>query len=335
MAFEQKYNKHYKKLLLIPALLLLFSLVFLTYFTIQNNDIIKKDISLTGGTTITISTSIPSSEVEQQLQEQIQDFEIRTLSDNTGKQTQIIITATQSPEELQPLLEDTLGFKLTGENSSIEFTGSRLGQNFYKQIITAVILAFFLMAAVVFIIFVKNWKLRIITILLNLLLTILMGALFLEYNFFISTLPILILMAFLIYIYIKNSVPAFAVMLSAFADIIMTLALVNLLGFKISTAGIIAFFMLIGYSVDTDILLTTRILKRKNSINSEMWDAFKTGTIMTITSILAILAALIVVYSLHTVLNQIFSILLIGLGFDLINTWLTNASIIKWYAETK
>jgi preprotein translocase subunit SecF len=91
--------------------------------------------------------------------------------------------------------------------------------------------------------------------------------------------------------------------------------------------------MLIGYSVDTDILLTTRLLKRKSSVNKELHEAFKTGTTMTLTSIIAVATALIVVYSFSTILNQIFIVLLIGLGFDLVNTWLSNASIIKWYVE--
>jgi preprotein translocase subunit SecF len=95
----------------------------------------------------------------------------------------------------------------------------------------------------------------------------------------------------------------------------------------------VAFLMMIGYSVDTDILLTTRVLKKKHSINQEMYDAFKTGITMTLTSLVAVATALIVVYNFQSVLNQIFTILLIGLSFDIINTWTANASIIKWYAE--
>ncbi len=140
---------------------------------------------------------------------------------------------------------------------------------------------------------------------------------------------------FLIFTYIKNSVPSFAVILSAFSDLVMTLAVVNLLEIKLSTAGIVAFLMMIGYSVDTDVLLTTRVLKKKHSINQEMYDAFKTGLTMTITSLVAVAAALITVYNFQSVLNQIFMILLIGLSFDILNTWTANASIIKWYAEKK
>ena len=76
-------------------------------------------------------------------------------------------------------------------------------------------------------------------------------------------------------------------------------------------------------------------MKKRESIIDALLGAFKTGTTMTITSIIAVTTALIAVYSFSSVLNQIFTILLIGLGFDLFNTWLTNASILKWYAEER
>jgi preprotein translocase subunit SecF len=103
-----------------------------------------------------------------------------------------------------------------------------------------------------------------------------------------------------------------------------------------STAGIIAFLMLIGYSVDTDILLTNRVLKRREgSLNRRIFSAFKTGITMTLTSLLAIITALLIVSSFSAVLTKIFTVLVIGLSFDLLNTWITNASIIKWYVKRK
>ena len=145
-----------------------------------------------------------------------------------------------------------------------------------------------------------------------------------------------LLMGTVVFIYFRVFVPSIAVILSAFSDIIVTLAIVNLLGIKISTAGLAAFLMLIGYSVDTDILLTTRMLKRdKGSLNERLFGAFKTGTTMTLTSLLAILFALVIVSSFSLILSQIFMILAIGLAFDLLNTWITNASVLKWYVEAK
>jgi len=56
---------------------------------------------------------------------------------------------------------------------------------------------------------------------------------------------------------------------------------------------------------------------------------------MTLTSIIAITVALFIIQSVSSVLSQIFTILIIGLAYDILNTWITNVSILKWYLETK
>lgn len=332
MKFNQWYDKNYKKLLVVPAIVLALSIIYITFFYVTTGDIINKDVTLTGGTTITIETSLSSEQLSSEISKTISDFDIRTISDNSGNQLQLSITVgEEQTKNLEDILENYLGYELTLENSSKETTSSSMSSEFYNQLMTAIILAFFWMAAVVFLIFSKNKKAKFWTVVLNIFLGFFMGKLFFNINRIVSLIIFLVLATFLIKTYIKNSIPAFAVMFSAFADILMTLAIVNLVGIKISTAGIVAFLMIIGYSVDTDILLTTRLLKRKEEVNESLWGAFKTGTTMTMTSIIAVAAALIAVYSFGSVLNQIFTILLIGLGFDLFNTWVTNASIIKWY----
>ena len=332
--FESWYDKNYKKVLIAPAVVLGLCFIYLLFFFLQTGDILNKDVSLTGGTSISIETEMSRGDLESKLSESINDFEIKVISDNYGKQLQLVITTPEENTEiLKSSLEDILGEPLTEENSSIETTSASLSEDFYRQLIVAVILAFFWMAAVVFTIFAKGKKLKAKVITLNILFGFFMGNLFLALNPIISGILFILFAGYLINIYIKNSVPAFAVMLSAFAGIVMTLAVVDIIGMRLSTAGIVAFLMLIGYSVDTDILLTTRLLRKKGSINEALTGAFKTGTTMTLTSIIAVITALIVVYPFNSVLNQIFIILLIGLTLDLFNTWVTNASILKWYME--
>ncbi|MDH3324677.1 MAG: hypothetical protein OEL89_03500 [Candidatus Peregrinibacteria bacterium] len=336
MKFESWYNKNYKKLLIIPAVLLALSIIYIGIFYLQTGDVINKDVSLTGGTTFTIQTDIPAQELEAAISQNLTDFEIKTVSNNAGQQIELIVTVAQSNTEfVQSIIEDYLGYSLTSENSSKEITSASLSADFYKQLIVAVLLAFFWMAAVVFIIFSKGKKAKFWTIIFNLLLGFFMGNFFLKINPIAAAAIFLIFATVLIRMYIKNSVPAFAVMLSAFADIVMTLAIVDAFGMKLSTAGIVAFLMLIGYSVDTDILLTSRLLKKHEGTNRALFGAFKTGVTMTATSIIAITAALIAIFSFESVLNQIFIILIIGLVLDLFNTWVTNASIMKWYMEVK
>lgn len=329
------YNKNYKKLLIIPIILLALAITIIAHTYITTGDFIHRDVSLTGGTTITISSSASVDSLQKYLSGNFSDISIRALSDSTGKQTQIIITVPEKDSQsIKPAVESFLGYSLTEKNSSIETTSSSLSSDFYRQLIVAVAIAFFWMSAVVFVIFAKKWKIKFLAILLNILFGVFLGTLLLKLPAIISVIVLLAFVFILFYIYIKYSVPSFAVISCAFADIIMTLAVVDLVGMQVSSAGIVAFLMLIGYSVDTDILLTTRVLKRKaGTVNSEAFGAFKTGMTMTLTAIAAVAVALFFVYSFQTALNQIFTILLIGLTFDILNTWLTNVILIKWFAE--
>jgi len=333
---KEFFDNNYKKIIIVPFIILLLSLAFIGYYYSQNGDFINRDISLTGGTTITVFSEISYLEVQKALEQKIPDLETRFLSDSLGKQNQVVILTVQTPEQIVPILEEYFGFKLDEKNSSIEFTGSNLSEDFYKQLGITILIAFFWMAGVVFIIFAPKWKIKTLAIILNILFGIFLGKMFFSFSIGISLLILLAFAVVLITLYIKYSMPSFAVMLCAFADIVMTLAVVDLLNMKISGAGIVAFLMLIGYSVDTDILLTTRVLTRKaTSIDREIFGAFKTGMTMTLTAIVAIAVALFFVRPFGTALNQMFIILLIGLSLDIFNTWVTNTCLIKWFAEKK
>lgn len=334
--FSKKYDKYYKTILIIPAIILLSSLIYLSIFFVETGDLIRKDITLSGGTSIQVNSDIDILKLKQELNQNFEDISIRKISNLvTGEQIAFVIETSASIEEIKPFLENYLGFKLDTENSSIEFTGSSLSESFYKELILAVIFAFTFMGMIVFLIFGKNNKVKIILVILSLITPFLfffVKIISMNLAFFLS-IGILALSTFF---YIKFSIPSFAVVLSAFADIVMTLASVNLIGLKLSTAGIVAFLMLIGYSVDTDILLTTRILKRyKDAVNTRIFDAFKTGITMTLTSLLVVIAGYLLTSSFSNIFGQIFLILTIGLSFDILNTWCSNGSLLKWYVEKR
>jgi len=151
---------------------------------------------------------------------------------------------------------------------------------------------------------------------------------------FIAIAIAFVCMGLVVFLYFRDLIPSLAVILAAFSDIIITLAIFNLLGFKLSTAGIAAFLMLIGYSVDTDILLSTRVLKRKEgSLMDRVYGAMKTGLTMSITTLVAVTVGLFVAQS--PVLKQIMTILVIGLLVDIISTWLQNAGLLRWHLTKK
>jgi len=143
-----------------------------------------------------------------------------------------------------------------------------------------------------------------------------------------------IFMAIVVFLSFKTFIPSLAVITCALADIIETIAATNLLGLKISAGGIAAFLMLIGYSVDTDILLTTRVIKSKEgTVFQRTLSAAKTGLLMTTTAIIAVVVALFLTGS--ETIKEIMIIMLIGLTFDIINTWLQNTAFLRMYMERK
>ena len=143
-----------------------------------------------------------------------------------------------------------------------------------------------------------------------------------------------ILMAIVVAITFRTFIPSMAVILAAVTDLIVALAIVSLFGMKISSGGIIAFLLVIGYSVDTDILLTTKLLKRKvGTMYERLKQSMTTGLTMTITTIVAVFTAFL--FSTAPVLKQIFLIIIIALIIDIISTYLGNASILIWYLKRK
>jgi len=156
----------------------------------------------------------------------------------------------------------------------------------------------------------------------------------LQYQAFIALIFSFIGMAIVVFVTFRTFVPSVAVVLSAFADIVMTAATMNLFGINLSLGTTAALLMLIGYSVDSDILLTTRVLKRQGKLQEKLAGAFHTGIIMTTTTFAAITALFIVSWlGSIQIIMEISAVLLIGLVFDVMNTWLTNAAILKWYVQ--
>jgi preprotein translocase subunit SecF len=139
-------------------------------------------------------------------------------------------------------------------------------------------------------------------------------------------------MAIVVFLSFRTFVPSAAVVLSALADMAMTAAMMNIIGIPLSLGTTAALLMLIGYSVDSDILLTNRVLKRQGKLNEKLMGAFHTGIIMTSTTLAATVALFVVSwFGSVQILMEISAVLLIGLVADIMNTWLTNVGILKWY----
>ena len=290
MKFIDIYAKHYKKLFIIPVILVLLSLGVIYNNYLQTGDFIKKDVTLKGGITATIYSDQNFAGLKGYLQETFpeSDIEVRQLIEFGTEHIigEVIEITDASDTDLKVALEQFTGLTLNSDNYSVEEVGSSLGESFYRQMLSAIIMAFIFMAIVVLITF-------------------------------------------------RVFIPSVAVVFAAFSDIVVTVAVINVMGIKLSTAGIAALLMIIGYSIDTDVLLTTKVLKRKNegSLFERLVSGMKTGLTMTMTTAVALTVGYFV--STNLVLKQMFLIIVIGLIVDVISTYCMNAGLLVWYARKK
>lgn len=143
-----------------------------------------------------------------------------------------------------------------------------------------------------------------------------------------------VLMGCCIFILFREPVFSAAVILSAFTDVAETYAAMSLLGMRLSLPAIAALLMLIGYSVESNILMTSRIVQRREreqAVLDVIHDAFPTGFMMTATALVALASVLLL--STASVLREIAAILAIGLVLDIVATWVQNAAVIVWHLE--
>ena len=144
------------------------------------------------------------------------------------------------------------------------------------------------------------------------------------------------IMSLVIFISFRDLIPSLAVIFAASADILFAVAAMSLLDIPLTPGSLSALLMLIGYSVDTDIVLSSRVLKqKKGSIKDRVWSSTKTGVTMSAGGI----AGFTLLYSISmfivgpSTLSELSSVMVIGLLADMPFTWFGNAIILKKYVE--
>ncbi|MFD1513593.1 protein translocase subunit SecF [Halomarina rubra] len=141
-------------------------------------------------------------------------------------------------------------------------------------------------------------------------------------------------MSLLVFVLFRTFVPSIAVVASAFSDIVIPIALMNIFGIKLTLGTVAALLMLIGYSVDSDLLLNNHVLRRSGSFYESTYRAMRTGVTMTVTSIAAMSVMTLVssrfVFGIP-LLPEVGIVLVFGLTADLMNTYLLNVSLLRYY----
>ncbi|WP_435176593.1 protein translocase subunit SecF [Halorussus sp. AFM4] len=139
-------------------------------------------------------------------------------------------------------------------------------------------------------------------------------------------------MSVLVFLMFRSFVPSIAVVISAFSDIAIPVAVMNIVGIPLSLGTVAALLMLIGYSVDSDILLNNHILRRSGDFYESTHRAMRTGVTMTVTSLsaMAVMSVVAWIFGID-LLASIGIVLVLGLATDLMNTYMLNLSLLRWY----
>jgi len=139
-------------------------------------------------------------------------------------------------------------------------------------------------------------------------------------------------MSVLAFALFRTFVPSIAIVISAFSDLVIPLAVLSLFQVKLSLGTVAGLLMLIGYSVDSDILLNNHILRRRGEFYESTYAAMQTGVTMTLTSIVAmtVMAIMATLFGIQ-IMAQIGIVLVLGLSVDLMNTYMLNLSLLRWY----
>ncbi len=152
-----------------------------------------------------------------------------------------------------------------------------------------------------------------------------------------ATLIGFILVVIVVFVSFREFIPSVAIISALILDITGALAGMAIFQIPLSLSTIPALLMMIGYSVDTDILLTSRVLKRKEgTARMRAHESMITGLTMTFATLGALTVMITLSYlSQLQVIFEISAVLLFGIFADIIATWLMNAPVLLWYAESK
>lgn len=144
------------------------------------------------------------------------------------------------------------------------------------------------------------------------------------------------IMSLVIFYAFKDLTPSLAVIFAAAGDIVFAMAGMVIFNIPLTLGSFAALLMLIGYSVDTDIVLSTRALKQqRKSLKHRIWSSIKTGVTMSSGGIAGFTLLYFVSQALvgPSELSNIAAVMVLGLVADIPLTYFGNALILKKYIE--
>lgn len=143
-----------------------------------------------------------------------------------------------------------------------------------------------------------------------------------------------LLMSVVIFIIYRNLVSSFGIVFASLGNILTTLAITSVMGIDLSFAGFAGLLMLIAFTVDTNIVLTSKVVAYgSDGFMARYRKAFVTG-VMLIATITATMVIAMFLSSSKLLVN-VAEVLVIGFLSDLVYTWILNAGLLEMHFNRK
>ncbi len=293
------YKKHYKRFFIVPALAVLFCLLVLGANYARTGEIVERGIDLKGGTIVTVDWAAAGSpdlaKLHSKISGSVGGASVHIAGTSAYSSTGLSLAALDF--EAGPNTDPQA--LVSAVKDALSAQGFQTAESDYnmKTVGPAVGEEFLNRAYIA-----------------------------LALGFFFMGLMILFLF--------KTPVAVATVLSCIFFDFLGGLAVMNLFGIALSPMTLAALLTLIGFSIDSDILITTATLNRhEGHVMDRAFHSMKTGVTMICTAAAALLA--ITFLSGSALLQDMTIILLGGLFFDVIHTWFTNLGVLLLTAERR
>ena len=362
MEIPNIFKGDYRRLAILPLILVLLSLYFI--FVIQ----IKLGVDFQGGTLVTLSLSeaVDSATLKADLAQEGLDADVRVYQTTSGYKAEIDVPQSQSLVEADSLKSDFN--KLLPDVSTLEVAalqnGSRMSEYLVKRAeLENVSDQMFALAGLTrgdFNITGTIEEQKAFSVAYKKLyddyqdsvskpiqkhvqydsMSVQTVSPLLSTHFISQAIGVVALSAILstafVFLFFRTAVPSVAVLTGALSDVVIALGAMGAFGIPLTLPSFAALLMLIGFSLDTDILLTMRLLKRKGDNREKAFDAMKTGLTMSVMAMVAFGALFLLALLTHIpTYYEISAVALAGLVGDMFATWGIDAVMLLWYVERR
>ena len=145
-----------------------------------------------------------------------------------------------------------------------------------------------------------------------------------------------VLLFIAVVLYFRHPVPVVIMLISGIFDGIAMLSFMGLSNIPLNLATMAIVLMMVGYSIDTDVVASTFVFKRRKegNIYQQAERAFLTGATMSITTFIAMLIIYAVGFLTRNItVIRMANVMIYGVIADLIITWAFNTPLLIWIGE--